>query len=105
MKALLITYHFPPMLGCCSLRTGVVARALAAKGWECHVLTAAIPSDHPVYTLDAQTPPREPLLHLYPISEGLGGKLVERLRKRRSISDGLVEDRCHCAMQYRTPQS
>ncbi len=84
MRALLITYHFPPMLGCCSLRTGAVARALAAKGWECDVLTAAIPSDHPVYTLDAETQPSEPLLNLHPISEGLGGRLIQGLRLRRS---------------------
>ena len=54
MKALLITYHFPPMLGCCSLRIGAVARALVERGLECYILTAAIPSDHPVYTVLAQ---------------------------------------------------
>jgi glycosyltransferase involved in cell wall biosynthesis len=83
MKALLITYHFPPMLGCCSLRTGAVARTLAAKGWECHILTAAIPTDHPVYTVDAQTQTSEPLWHLYPISEGRMGRVIQRLRQGR----------------------
>jgi len=83
MKALLITYHFPPMLGCCALRTGAVARALAAKGCECHILTAAIPRDHPVYTVDAQTKPSDPLWHLYPISDGRAGRFLQRLRQNR----------------------
>ena len=84
MKALLITYHFPPMLGCCSLRIGAVARALVERGLECYILTAAIPSDHPVYTVDAQTQPSEPLWHLYPISEGRIGRLIQRVRQARS---------------------
>jgi hypothetical protein len=83
MKALLITYHFPPMLGCCSLRTGAVARALAAEGWECHILTAAIPPDHPVYTVDAQPQTSAPPWHLYPISEGRFGRLIQRVRQGR----------------------
>ncbi len=84
MKALLITYHFPPMLGCCSLRTGAVARALASKGCECHILTGAIRSNHPVYTVDLQTQPSEALWHLYPISEGLIGRFIHRVRQRKS---------------------
>src|SRR4029077_2262877 len=83
MKALLITYHFPPMLGCCSLRTGAVARALAAEGWECHILTAAIPPDHPVYTVDTQPQTSAPPWHLYPISEGRLGRLIQRVRQGR----------------------
>lgn len=81
MKALLITYHFPPMLGCCSLRTGAVARALAAEGWECHILTAAIPPDHAVYTVDDEPQTSVPPWHLYPISEGRLGRLIQRVRQ------------------------
>src|SRR5439155_10385536 len=42
---------------------------------------AAIPSDHPVYTVDPQTQPSEPLWHLYPISDGRIGRLIQRVRQ------------------------
>ena len=86
MKALLITYHFPPMLGCCSLRAGAVARALAAKGWECHIVTTAISRGHSVYTLDPQTQPAELSGHVHAVTEGSVGRMVERLRKSRSAA-------------------
>jgi glycosyltransferase involved in cell wall biosynthesis len=83
MKALLITYHFPPMLGCCSLRMGALAGFLAEKGWECHILTANIQSGDPTYTLDSQIASRRVPWHVYPISEGSFGNVVKRLRKTR----------------------
>lgn len=90
MKALLITYHFPPMLGCCALRVGAVARSLAQKGWECHILTAAIPAGHPVYTLDDETQTSEPLWHVYPLSEGFIGRTMQRLRRTGAHPKGSV---------------
>lgn len=80
MKALLIAYHFPPMQGCCAVRTGAVAEFLARAGFRCHVLSAAIPANDPVYALDSSASPNPSIL-VHPLADKLSASFVSRLRR------------------------
>ncbi len=87
MKALLITYHFPPSLGGCPLRTGAFARSLVEQDWECHVIAAWIPPNHPVYKLDSGIAEySDKRLSVYPVSEGVLGRVSQHFRRRQEAN-------------------
>lgn len=87
MKALLITYHFPPSLGGCPLRTGAFARSLVDQGWECHVISASVPPNHPIYKLDSgMANYSNKLLSVYPVSEGVLGLIAQQFRRRQEAN-------------------
>jgi hypothetical protein len=87
MKALLISYHFPPSLGGCPMRTGAFADSLVERGWECHVIAAKITADHPIYKLDREAEGNtNERRKLYLVSEGFLGWTARQFRRHQDAN-------------------
>lgn len=80
MKALLISIHFPPLLGMASRRMACCANGLVSAGYEVDVLTVEPAEHHPVYWTDAgELKLVNPAVHIHRIPMGVLNRWAARL--------------------------
>jgi glycosyltransferase involved in cell wall biosynthesis len=80
MRVLLITIHYPPVLGNSARGMAELSKALIAEGHMVDVLTIAPPPDHPVYRVDAAEMQHVPSsVNVHRVAMGPLNRLVTRI--------------------------
>jgi glycosyltransferase involved in cell wall biosynthesis len=87
MRVLLISIHFPPILGASSRGMAELSKALVAHGHEVNVLTVVPVAGHPVYKFNfAEMRHVSPKINIHRVAMGPINRLTSRTLKAFAVS-------------------